>query len=127
PPGRRMRQARPGGARSNGPGDPRAPAWRVREGDHCHLQPGQPAVRRACGLSVPGRNHPAADPGELATPPARPIAGRPIMHEHRGQTSSRRIRARRRRLTLAWLAMLVLLAVAAAVVVIAAYRVRTCG
>jgi cobalt-zinc-cadmium efflux system protein len=65
--------------------------------------------------------------GELATPPARPIAGRPIMHEHRGQTSSRRIRARRRRLTLAWLAMLVLLAVAAAVVVIAAYRVRTGG
>jgi hypothetical protein len=49
------------------------------------------------------------------------------MYEHRGQGTSRRMPVRRRRLTLAWLAMFLLLAVAAAVVVIAAYRVRAGG
>jgi hypothetical protein len=114
---------------------PPALARRDPGGDRRHPQPpGQTAVNRAGGqrVSITARDGggarpgpgtiPAASPGEPAAPPARPIAGRQIMHEYHGQHISGRRWARRSGLTLAWLAMLVLLAMAAAAVVIAAYR-----
>jgi hypothetical protein len=49
------------------------------------------------------------------------------MHGYHGQRTSRRRRAGRRHLRLAWLARLLLPAVAAAVAVLAARRLRTGG